>query len=1837
MSNFSGHRQDVTPTAAGPNTARDGHVEEHREFSLLASAARGQYYTLSIHDNATSPDVLLNPSMFPTALAEPGSLMKITSEAPGSSQLTFDATHGQPSLKPSKSVTDTSYLFFAKRAPSELISKLPSLQISIPHSVASGLRLSKNSTVLVSTEHESTKRASHVEIIFRDQYLARADMWRLITSQLIGKCVYRGQKLEFMGTIKALVKNVFIKDHNLDKDDKIPKVSSALFHHSTKPVFRSESARYVLFIQMSKEMWEFDSEGTGEILFDKVVNGFLPELFRRWKQTQVRHLVSIVLFTRMDYQKTSRSKSPHHEHGHGTAATSQDTNTKDYYRVVVSDMASIESAAIMDRLKKEFQVFLRDVSLTKPTPDNYAPLGSGLSAASAAMPDEIIAGLPCAASRGNILEAINLATSQFSSDYVDRDLVRTGVSIVLISPGTGVFEVDYNLLLSTTENLTDNGVGIDLVCLSRLPLHSVPLFKFMPHAEQTVTKIAAGSLGSNSTPIASFSNTMNFGTPVATLSSSSTVQTGARYHNQWSYGIPHWIDVSFWTGTGNDSSKARRTREGRLKARGQSDILKHKPFRSRIRMYELQMMGITENAVSDISIPFLAQGARKGPGVLKGQFSHRLDLLNALNSLDSPSAAPDSAGGQSGAQTPRPHASPSFLPGDDPGRKQMSAKWMDRHDENVFRHSHHPRKPNLEHVRKHPSDKMAEGCGSKTKSSKSLVQPSKEANDESFPFRHPVTLAKRSTTANRSQASSKLSKTSLSRDSAKKPKATPRSISFGLRGLGVGAPKAAAAIASQKIAVERDAKPRNIPQEGFASQPTSMRSVTADTIDQQSLSEASKRPISHVLESSQEESLSDSSEQETSRPIPIRNSTTTKATNPKDHPKSRQNAASEPRDRVATLTDVRNRRQLSDQEVEQTNGPTLPTRFSPTVLAPWLTVLNPCNPSELQVASSDLLGWWYHIYPRRLKASQMKWKGLTSPAAVPLTIENFPTADQLAEEFREKVYTMRLPEEMDLSDSPRSLANELLAFRLSRGFQIVVGERVAGSMDDASLQNLDVFSEKVLTSTGSRMLLSRGNSIHCLTRSAQDRMEVKILQRHSGTGVTDMQNESHSHYTPVIRSMLSGSYEHQSISTAPQRGNFNWEFIDSFIAGYERPQAEKYVEALRPWRARFVLIPVVAPSQSHKASGSKELTAEEDRLEGIKKLTQLWQKCRYLSAEDRRFTKASRSNEDANPLDVRYFTKNPSAVVVEELNNAIERDVASASSKLLPEADLLQRPGLNTKILAERIQGAKGVPIVDRRWHLKLHHNCLIGSELTTWLVENFRDVDTREEAVELGNGLLADGLFKHVEKRHDFRDGHYFYQISEEYSAPRQESKGFFGWGKPSVPATPMKEAAPTGLVDTPSSTGSDITGLQGSEKDRAESKKSKPSFALGKSLIYNLTHNRPKTSYREELINLHYDQIHNPDNCYHIRLEWMNATAKLIQDAVNYWAMIGEGYGLRLVEVPIGEASSVSSMHPFRAPYLIRLAKEPPREQPASFLDQKGLPPQMKINEKHAYQKALLKQFSFVLDSEAASDFPPTSEVDVSYSWGRPGYRYQQYIHRSGLLLAQITTEGHFLLLANRMYNNKSSSVRIKALGEQADLHTDRSPMNRRANPLRAGEGLTRRFSPRESPFASPSLRATLDIPNTSSSTNRSPLSKVSSTPQATHNSTSSQETITESEKLTKDFSDFCNNVEALDLFYLAQMSRTSTPGPTTPFTTSTKAPAKAGGVSLEEGNIPELTLPGNLANRGQLSNDGFDSIPWAGHPFVIDAGRQSQKEATGRPGAGESEGEGDDQGDGEGGNEG
>lgn len=63
------------------------------------------------------------------------------------------------------------------------------------------------------------------------------------------------------------------------------RVACGVITEDTKIVFRSSTSMVYLFIQMSSEMWDFDIHG--DLYFEKAVNGFLADLFAKWKVRKI--------------------------------------------------------------------------------------------------------------------------------------------------------------------------------------------------------------------------------------------------------------------------------------------------------------------------------------------------------------------------------------------------------------------------------------------------------------------------------------------------------------------------------------------------------------------------------------------------------------------------------------------------------------------------------------------------------------------------------------------------------------------------------------------------------------------------------------------------------------------------------------------------------------------------------------------------------------------------------------------------------------------------------------------------------------------------------------------------------------------------------------------------------------------------------------------------------------------------------------------------------------------------------------------------------------------------------------------------------------------------------------------------------------------------------------------------------------------------------------------------------------------------------------------------------------------------------------------------------------
>ena len=799
-------------------------------------------------------------------------------------------------------------------------------------------------------------------------------------------------------------------------------------------------------------------------------------------------------------------------------------------------------------------------------------------------------------------------------------------------------------------------------------------------------------------------------------------------------------------------------------------------------------------------------------------------------------------------------------------------------------------------------------------------------------------------------------------------------------------------------------------------------------------------------------------------------------------------------------------------------SPTLPPD---SALAPWLIMVNPSHPRKDGIELARRLGRWQHVFPYSFRSTRMRWKSLCAPAAVPLTTDRFPTAEQLASEYQESPYTVARDDD-DMSEPPKArddLLAEMVALRVAQGFQFVVGKAVAKALRHAPLKEIDIFREHLLTEDTATVVMSLGNCIHQIQRVGGSEIEVKRFIRKPTVDAT-MTNHS-STYGMFIRTRLAQKYEPYQVKLRTGREDYNWNYVDAFLAGY----TDAFTEQLRFWRARFVLTPVEQPAAAKFPSNQiNEDNEEEIRIEGIRKFTQMLQRYRFGVADDRR--QGKEQSQDPNPLDIIYQTRDASDVVAAEYDSLLllESDLYPRRSKLFMGEELFRRNDVNLSRLAQEIQGEKGVAMQDRRWHLRLHYNCFIGSEMTTWLLDNFGDLQTRDDAVDLGNDLMRKGLFVHVEKRHQFRDGNFFYQVGNEYRNPRIDTRrGWFGTRKTdrSIPSTPASEATRDSPLTDRSKGGikSDIAVMdRGATTPLTAPGVKKLRVALSKVMRYDVDHR--KRSYRPELINLHYDRLYHPDNCYHLRIDWMNVTAKLIDDAIVTWATVVEKFGLRLVEVPIQEASCIAELQPLQSPYLVQLARTPPADHPRMLFDTESLGSRTKMDP-HFYHKAIMKRFGFVLDMEAAKSFP--ADVEVIYSWGKPSYRYSQYIHHSGLLLAQITDEGNFLLLPNRRYNDRSAGS-----GDRFDK----------------GDPRDRRSGNYHSPFASPLVRAAYE-PASSSMASAEPGSSSRVT----------------AEELKDKFEQFCANTEKLQQAYDEITSTIISPGAVT---------------TALESSIPSLGLP-------------------------------------------------------------
>ncbi|ESK89207.1 vacuolar membrane-associated protein iml1 [Moniliophthora roreri MCA 2997] len=1419
----------------------------------------------------------------------------------------------------------------------------PQLQISVPKPIAETFGIRNNSEVTVTKVEKTKYHADYVEVSFQDQYLGRNEMWRL-GKHLVNQCVYTGQELSFIGTITAKIQDILVGG------DKVP---AALITPLTKIIYRSLSAKVTIFIQVCRELWEF--AGDGERYNEKVVHSFLPALFSKWKEAGTNHTVTIVLISRVYYDQSEI------EYASGPLKCDErGTWYKDFYKVITDLEVIHEWKPTLVSLKNSFWDFQRDILLTH----HYHR--ASLDSAHGATEHIRLVGQLSYAHDGPILEALNLNLYPSETHYVDRSLVLTGASTILITPGTGYFRVPKQLLRLTTTRVLDQGFGLDLISLAKAPLHQSPIFSFQ-------SSVPEGKLDKGG-PYGS--RVMD---PLWGCDEDPTMPTTTKKTFWWE---PFWVQMTFW-----DEQMDLPFRQHR--------------FVPRAKMHEIQMLGLLDQDVlPSIEVPFLppADGNQADPYGSPSESAAPLSKAEA----DQFDSATFSFQVEKPASVTQPASRNSIISSSaslTPSLRTLNAEKRASHRNSVI-------SPNIERIEESPrhviKDLPQEGD--------SILPPVSVKALSSSP-------SQASVLSNRSAKSSKSATSQLTAASVKRRSHSPSRSSLALKltpawlfkpfrsgpiepqTTAISASASSSSNASSSSSV-RDVSPKSkpIPAKG-SPRSTLPLTIKNSTVAPSVLSRAAEDDAFHMTNGPNTGSISRAA-------LMRRNS-------PMNTPPRGSGDIEAARRRSTNLSVGYSYPSSSESPSYLRANPSRP---------PTTDVSQPAHTHD---GSGGLASRWQHIFPVPIPWHEMKWKAIVTPACLPLTVEYFPKAKELEREYdvytydfvvdpaeMKKSFMVNPPEEvkgMTPDARRRAWASVVMrgmaAVRLAQGFQFVIqppqmdaaDDTGAGEKEKVPFRRTQSFlaaedetltpkfrgAAEVLQSTTEPVYLSMSNEIHRISYTGEAIQVRRYVRRMPPTQPFE--------YQCLIWPKLGVGYTEQKI-TFNSHGleNYGWNRLDMLVAGYEH----QFNESLRYWRTRFVVIPTTDPPTITIGPNGERLDEEEARILGIEKLAEQFTKLRWQPPEER---------STAAPA-VRFLptTLSPvNSVTDDHLMEQLDQIHAAGplKKKMKSEREI---GGMSLMSIAKAMREEDGLPIKMHQWHRAQYADSFTGYDFVSWLVREFRDVSSRGQGVELGVKLMEEGLFEHVRGHHGFLDGHYFYRLKGEFAVASTPRRWFRA--RPSEDLVTRSGFYPGNAMRVMS----------------ASPRKNKKRLILSQTMVIDI--DPMKRSDQAESVILHHDIIHNPSTVFHFELQWIGTTARFIEDQLRTWSKAIEKYGLKLVEAYVGQISDIRERNAFQSCFPVRLAVPPPIVPDLQHRVPEG------TQTTRYFEYALLRRFGFIVDIEAADLYP--ENIDVVYSYRRSSYKYSQFVHRSGVAFVQVLGGSRgFLILTNRLMGPGRMGTTLKA----------------------------------------------------------------------------------------------------------------------------------------------------------------------------------------------------------------
>ena len=189
-----------------------------------------------------------------------------------------------------------------------------------------------------------------------------------------------------------------------------------------------------------------------------------------------------------------------------------------------------------------------------------------------------------------------------------------------------------------------------------------------------------------------------------------------------------------------------------------------------------------------------------------------------------------------------------------------------------------------------------------------------------------------------------------------------------------------------------------------------------------------------------------------------------------------------------------------------------------------------------------------------------------------------------------------------------------------------------------------------------------------------------------------------------------------------------------------------------------------ASGSSMVINGKNEtLTPEELRVEGFRRLVTSIVNLRLGASND---GQQRRNKKDEIQPEIMFYTGSLGNFIEEQQDALKPNGVNFKDFNFEDDANLLDKNVELHKLANELQFSDRKLTLTSRRWHWQRHKNSFVGSEMVSWLVNNFRDIETRAEAIVIWTVSDGQGAVYSRFKQTRIFDGHYFYQFRSEYSA---------------------------------------------------------------------------------------------------------------------------------------------------------------------------------------------------------------------------------------------------------------------------------------------------------------------------------------------------------------------------------------------------------------------------------------------------------------------------------------